>query len=86
MPIDSDQTCGRVEVQLGRECRDWPDGAAEAAVKAMFSEWSSEDPLIIASDGSFSDNTERAGCAFVAVQGNKVVAEVRSHKRQGQQH
>ena len=64
-----------VIVKFNRECREWPQGAAEAACQEMFQELGQEGILIIATDGSFTPGSMRAGWGFAAFLDGKLIAE-----------
>ena len=55
-----------VIIRFNRECRDWPEGKADKACTALFQELGVEEAILLATDGSFTAGTNRAGWAFVA--------------------
>ena len=67
-------------VCFDRECRNWPDGEAEEACSTMFTELGTEDTLLIATDGSFCTDKERAGWGFaVFYKAEKIAEEYGAH-------
>ena len=64
-----------VIVRFNRECREWPQGAAEAACQELFEELGQEGILIIATDGSFTPGSMRAGWGFAAFLDGVLIAE-----------
>ena len=74
-------TVQHVEIRFGRECREWPSGEAEEACKTMLREFSDGESLVIATDGSFTGECNRAGWGFAVYQGDRKIAEdCGSHK------
>ena len=56
-----------------RECREWPAGAAQALCSNLFWELGGDAATIIATDGSFNPDTNRAGWGYlIQSEGNAV--------------
>ena len=49
---DSEGKFTTVEMSLGRECREWPEGEADAAVEALIDKLSDPDDVTVFTDGS----------------------------------
>ena len=65
-----------VIVRFNRECREWPCGAAEAACRELLQEIGSGSCLVIATDGSFTPDTIRAGWGLAAYLDGRMVMEM----------
>ena len=63
-----------VIANLGRECREWAPGAANAEIEATISEVSSPEDVIIFTDGSVKRG-EKSGWAFTARVDGSIVSE-----------
>jgi len=55
----------KVVATLGRECREWPEGATHAEIQTLIEEHCREDELIVYTDGSVQRGT-KSGWAFTA--------------------
>ena len=70
----------KVEIRFNRECRNWPDGQAQAACSAMFQEIGGDKALLVATDGSFDPVNTRAGWGFAVFQhGRKIMEDCGAH-------
>ena len=65
----------RVVICLGRECREWTQGAANDACNTLLQELGSQHGLVIATDGSFTPDSGRAGWGFAVYNRGEKVAE-----------
>jgi len=52
-------------VAFNREARDWPEGAAQALCCQLFLDLGGEDSIVVATDGSFNAENNRAGWGFL---------------------
>ena len=55
----------KVVATLGRECREWPEGATQSEIRALIEEHCRDDEMIIYTDGSVQRGT-KSGWAFTA--------------------
>ena len=55
----------KVVATLGRECREWPEGATHSEIQALIEENCREDEMIVYTDGSVQRGT-KSGWAFTA--------------------
>ena len=64
-----------VIVRFNRECRERPQDTAEATCEELFEEIGQEGILIIATDGSFTPGSMRAGWGFASFLDGVLIAE-----------
>ncbi len=62
---DSQEQFTTVVAALGKECREWPPGAADAEVEALIEEWEIPGGAVIFTDGSVVRGV-KSGWAFMA--------------------
>ena len=72
---DYDEPPYEVVVRLSRACRDWPEGAANAICCSLFEDYGTDDRIIVATDGSFSEDTQRAGWGLAVFQFGRCIGE-----------
>ena len=73
IPDDAEQFTG-VIANLGRECREWAPGAANAEIEATICEVSGPEDMIVFTDGSVKRG-EKSGWAFTARVNGSTVSE-----------
>ena len=75
-----ESSCQQVVVKFNRECREWAEGEAQQAFERLIMELGKADSLIIATDGSFRVEDNRAGWGFAVYQyGEKIADQCGSH-------
>ncbi len=75
-PMWSQTDCEqKVVIRFNRECREWDPGRAEAECTAVIRELSTDNTILIATDGSFSPDMDRAGWGFAAFQAGNMIEE-----------